>query len=58
MKKMGSKAEPAKRSVSVYIDKEILEVIKEEAEKEDRSISGYINWVMWQHIRKKEAVKE
>ena len=34
MKKMGSKAEPAKRSVSVYIDKEILEVIKEEAEKE------------------------
>ncbi len=53
-----SKAEPAKRGVSVYIDREVLEVIKEEAEKEDRSISGYINWVMWQHIRKKEAVKE
>ena len=42
---------PLKEKISITIDNDILEKIKLEAEKEDRSLSQYINIVLKQHIK-------
>ena len=42
---------PLKEKISITIDGDILEIIKQEAEKDDRSLSQYINLVLKQHIK-------
>lgn len=42
---------PLKEKISITIDNDILEKIKHEAEKDDRSLSQYINIVLKQHIK-------
>ncbi len=44
---------PLKKSVSVTLDDDILELAKIAAEEEDRSLSSYINLLLRQHLRKK-----
>lgn len=42
---------PLKDKISITIDNDILIKIKNEAEKDDRSLSQYINIVLKQHIK-------
>lgn len=42
---------PLKEKISITIDNDILEKLKERAEYDDRSLSQYINIVLKQHIR-------
>lgn len=41
---------PLKEKISITIDSDILEKTKSEAEKDDRSLSQYINLVLKQHL--------
>ena len=42
---------PLKEKISITIDSDILEETKKRAEKDDRSVSQYINLVLKQHIQ-------
>ena len=42
---------PLKEKISITIDSDILEKIKYEAERDDRSVSQYINLVLKQHLK-------
>ena len=41
---------PLKEKISITIDSDILEKIKDKAEEDDRSLSQYINLVLKQHV--------
>lgn len=41
---------PLKEKISITIDNDILSQLKDEAEKDDRSLSQYINLILKQHI--------
>ena len=41
---------PLKNKVSITLDDDIIEQIKELAEKDDRSFSQYINMILKEHI--------
>ena len=41
---------PLKEKISITIDNDLLVTLKYEAEKDDRSLSQYINLVLKQHI--------
>lgn len=41
---------PLKEKISITIDSDLLEKIKEKAEYDDRSLSQYINLILKQHI--------
>ena len=43
---------PLKRKVSITLDEDIIERIKELAEEEQRSFSQYINLVLTEHLKK------
>lgn len=43
---------PLKERVSLTLDWDVLEKVREEAEKDDRSLSQYINIVLKEHIKK------
>ena len=45
---------PLKEKISITIDNDILVELKNEAEKDDRSLSQYINIVLKQHIKSLE----
>lgn len=45
---------PLKEKIIITIDGDVLEKLKNEAEKDDRSLSQYINVVLEEHIRVKE----
>jgi len=45
---------PLKAKVSITLDNDIIERIKELSENEDRSFSQYINLVLKEHINKIE----
>ena len=45
---------PLKEKISITIDNDILTKLKHEAEKDDRSLSQYINIILKQHITKTE----
>lgn len=54
---------PLKEKISITIDGDLLEKVRYEAEKDDRSLSQYINIVLKRHInriaqREKEREKE
>ena len=42
---------PLKEKISITIDGDILDTLRYEAEKDDRSLSQYINIVLKQHIK-------
>lgn len=44
---------PLKEKISITIDGDLLAVIKELAEQDDRSLSQYINLVLKKHIETK-----
>ena len=46
---------PLKSKVSITLDEDIIEKIKELAENDDRSFSQYINMVLKDYIQKTEA---
>ena len=48
---------PLKEKISITIDCDLLEKARYEAEKDDRSLSQYINLVLKQHIAKIEESK-
>ena len=41
---------PLKERISITIDSDILEKLKEKAEYDDRSVSSYINLVLKKHL--------
>ena len=45
---------PLKEKISITVDSDILEKLKYEAEKDDRSLSQYINLILKQHLRSLE----
>ena len=47
---------PLKEKISITIDWDILEKIKELADKDDRSLSQYINIVLKNHIKDREYI--
>ena len=47
-----------KEKISITIDSDVLEKIKEKAEYDDRSLSQYINLVLNQHIKDLDNKKE
>ena len=50
---------PLKEKISITIDSDIPEKAKYEAEKDDRSLSQYINLILKEHIKspeKKETI--
>ena len=48
---------PLKEKISITIDNDIIEKLRFEAEKDDRSLSQYINIVLKEHIREIENKK-
>ena len=45
---------PLKEKISITIDGDILEQIREKAEYDDRSLSQYINLVLKKHLEEEE----
>ena len=45
---------PLKEKISITIDGDILEKLREEAEYDDRSLSQYINIILKEHLRKND----
>ena len=48
---------PLKQKISITIDSDILEKIKEKAEYDDRSLAQYINLVLKKHLEEEENKK-
>ena len=48
---------PLKKKISITIDSDILEKIKEKSEYDDRSLSQYINLVLKKHLEEEEKNK-
>ena len=42
---------PLKEKISITIDSDLLEEVKREAEKDERSLSQYINLILRKHIK-------
>jgi len=49
---------PLKEKVSMTLDSDIIERIKELAEKDDRSFSQYVNLVLRRHLEKNEETSK
>jgi hypothetical protein len=45
---------PLKTKISITVDSDILEQIKEAAERDDRSLSQYINLILKQHLKESD----
>ncbi len=52
------KDKPYKLKVSVSLDEDIIQIIKDLAEQDDRNFSSYINKVLKEHIQKLSANKK
>ena len=48
---------PLKEKISITIDSDILEKIREKAEYDDRSLSQYINLVLKKHLEEENKKK-
>lgn len=47
----GDDMRPLKEKISITVDSDILEIIRNEAERDDRSLSQYINIILKKHIK-------
>ena len=45
---------PLKEKISITLDSDVLKEIKEEAEKDDRSLSQFINLILRKYIKEKD----
>ena len=45
---------PIKERISITVDWDVLEKVKELAEEDDRSLSQYINLVLKEHLKRTE----
>ena len=45
---------PLKEKISITIDGDILEKLKDQEEKDDRSLSQYINLILKEYLNKKD----
>ena len=45
---------PLKEKISITIDSDLLEQLKEAAEHDDRSLSQYINLILKQHLKESD----
>lgn len=45
---------PLKEKISITVDEDVLEKIKEQADADDRSLSQYINLVLKEHLKNTE----
>ena len=57
-KKESDLMKPLKTKVSITLDTDLIEQIKELAEKDDRSFSQYINLVLKDFLARKKQEKE
>ena len=46
---------PLKEKISITVDGDILEKIRAEAERDDRSLSQFINLILKEHLKKAET---
>lgn len=46
---------PLKEKISITVDGDILAKLKKEAEKDDRSLSQYINKILKEHLKDEET---
>ena len=46
---------PLKTKVSITLDNDLIEKVKEYAEESDRSLSSYINLLLRAHVQQKES---
>lgn len=53
--KAGGEMKPLKEKVSITLDEDIIQKIKELSEADDRSFSQYINLILKEHIKKMDA---
>lgn len=49
---------PLKEKISITIDADLLERLKQKAEEDDRSLSQYINLVLKEHVKREIAAEE
>ena len=49
---------PLKEKISITIDSDLLELVREEAENDDRSVSQFINLVLKKYITEKRQKKK
>lgn len=56
--KRSSVMKPLKTKVSITLDTDIIDLIKELAEKDDRSFSQYINLVLKEHLKENKDNQE
>lgn len=49
---------PLKSKVSITLDSDVIEQIKQLAERDDRSFSQYINMILKEHLNPKDKKKE
>ncbi len=54
---LGDVMKPLKNKISITLDDPVLEAIRDMAEREDRSVSSYINLVLKDHVEKKRQGK-
>lgn len=50
LKKRSTSMKPLKQHLSITIDSDLLEKLKKEAEKDDRSLSQFINLILRKYI--------
>ena len=48
---------PLKEKISITIDNDLLEKLREMAEEDDRSLSSYINLILKKHIEESDKKK-
>lgn len=48
---------PLKEKISITIDNDLLDKLREKAEEDDRSLSSYINLILKKHIEESEKKK-
>ncbi|MBE6642778.1 MAG: toxin-antitoxin system protein [Clostridia bacterium] len=41
---------PLKEKISITVDSDVLEIIRQKADEDDRSLSQYINLILKQHL--------
>ena len=56
--KVGDWMKPLKNKVSITLDEDVIERIKQLAESDDRSFSQYINMVLKEHLIKIDGTAE
>ena len=49
---------PLKEKISITIDQDVLEQLREKAEKDDRSLSQYINIILKEHLKSKKQINK